>query len=637
MFEFTKRQTHHQRDPRAVLLEQLETIQTALIAQPGEALAQSQAALGEAIKLQDRALLGRTHLLFGRAALSNAKLEEAQQHLRTALDLSDSGSRTALEASLYLGRTLRDRGQAAEAIETLNMTVHDAQAWGYLDVAADAMNSLSSLQYQQGDYGTALSTLNDAAGIARRLRQPQQEAKFLSNAAQILTKLGDHQGALQHLLEAQSKLRDAPEDGRNEIAHLISVGDLYRRMGDQTQAQQCLSEALQLAEQRADLQASTAARNNIANVLMAQQQFVAAEQMFQAALQNARKLNHIGFEIDNLDGLGELYRAQGLHVRALEMHSQALQLARANDDPEGAMDALLNLGQDHVMLDDALVALKHLQEVLKLAEHAGRQQTIFEAHEWLSKTYKAQGNHQLALEHFECFHELRKTVFQEDGQRQRIMLHAQFALERSRLERRLSQQAWYDTQAQIAARTTELELTQRELVSILGAVAEYPQDPHGEQAFRVAEYTERIAVALGWSAAEAAQLKLAAQLHDLGKMGTSPTAEKLNQPTLEPQQDQIENAARMLEGMRSKLLQLVREIALSRYEHWDGTGSPDGLTGQSIPIAARIVAVVSAYTDLTRNKEHQLATVSQALREIERNSGWQFDPTVVKAALEVMR
>jgi response regulator RpfG family c-di-GMP phosphodiesterase len=642
VFDFIKRQQPDGRDPKVVLLERLNTAQTLLGTQPDEALEAASAALELAANIGDDALLGRTHLLAGRAAMQTAQLEAAQTHLERALALCASGTRPALEAGLYLGRTQRDRGNAAQAIETLNLTLRDAQAWGHLDLAADAMNSLSSLYYAQGAYGTALSTLNDAATLARRLRQPAQEAKFLNNAAQILTQLGDHEGALQHLLEAQSKLRDTPDGGRNEVAYLLNVGNLHGRMGDNAKARECFADALELAMQHGDAKAAAAARNNLANAWLEHGDLEAAEVTFEAALEAARALGHVAFEVDNLDGLGELYRAQGKHERALDMHREALRLSRQSDDAEGVMDALVNLGRDHLALERIDAALQHLSEALELAQGAKRLQTVFEAHEWLANAHKRRGDPERALEHFEHFHEVRKAVFHEEGERQRTMLHAQFALERSRLERRLTQQAWHDTQSQIASRTAELELTQTELISTLATAAEFVEDPQGEHAFRVAEYAARIAVALGWTAVQADRLRLAAQLHDLGKLGVPSAIRtqtgKLSDAELEQVRAHPGIAAMLLEGARSPLLRLAADIASAHHERWDGAGYPNRLAGEAIPIAARIVAVADVYDILTRGRPYQPASaLNDALLEIERESGKQFDPTVVKAALEVLR
>jgi two-component system cell cycle response regulator len=76
----------------------------------------------------------------------------------------------------------------------------------------------------------------------------------------------------------------------------------------------------------------------------------------------------------------------------------------------------------------------------------------------------------------------------------------------------------------------------------------------------------------------------------------------------------------------------VAAIVRSSHERWDGTGYPDGKAGESIPLAARVVFVCSAFQDMTTQRSHRPAlTAGQALRELERCAGTQFDPAVVAA------
>ena len=84
------------------------------------------------------------------------------------------------------------------------------------------------------------------------------------------------------------------------------------------------------------------------------------------------------------------------------------------------------------------------------------------------------------------------------------------------------------------------------------------------------------------------------------------------------------------------MLQLAAEIALTHHEWWDGTGYPQGLAGNEIPISGRIVALTDVYDALTHDRPYKRAwTTEQAITEIERLNGWQFDPDVVHAFAEL--
>jgi HD-GYP domain-containing protein (c-di-GMP phosphodiesterase class II) len=287
-------------------------------------------------------------------------------------------------------------------------------------------------------------------------------------------------------------------------------------------------------------------------------------------------------------------------------------------------------------------AIESLYKILSMAQDSNRLQMIYQVHELLSKAHKAIGDFRQALYHHERFFEVRKEIIQDENKLQRSMLTAQFTLEQSRLERRLTQQAWHDLQQQLSNRTSELELTNKELLTTLATSVEYLEESKGEHAFRVGEYAARIAIALGWSERDAEQLRMAAHLHDVGKVGI-PTEIRSSPNRLSAEELVIARqhpyfAADLLDGVRSPFMLMVRDIAYGHHERWDGSGYPQQLCGNQISLAARIVTVADVYDVTSRGRPYQSALSFQgALAELEQGSGTQFDPEVVKAALEVLR
>jgi putative two-component system response regulator len=94
--------------------------------------------------------------------------------------------------------------------------------------------------------------------------------------------------------------------------------------------------------------------------------------------------------------------------------------------------------------------------------------------------------------------------------------------------------------------------------------------------------------------------------------------------------------AYLLHGAGSDVLQTAEQIALNHHERWDGLGYPQGLSRVDIPIAARIVAVADAFDAMTHPRLYkEPCSVPNALDEIRREAGWQFDPEVVAALVEV--
>ncbi len=95
--------------------------------------------------------------------------------------------------------------------------------------------------------------------------------------------------------------------------------------------------------------------------------------------------------------------------------------------------------------------------------------------------------------------------------------------------------------------------------------------------------------------------------------------------------------ASILAGSSSPLLQLAETIALTHHERWDGAGYPAGLSGEDIPIAGRICAVCDVYDALVSERPYKASwSREQAMDEISRQRGKQFDPTVVDAFLRLV-
>lgn len=92
--------------------------------------------------------------------------------------------------------------------------------------------------------------------------------------------------------------------------------------------------------------------------------------------------------------------------------------------------------------------------------------------------------------------------------------------------------------------------------------------------------------------------------------------------------------ARILSGGKLPLLRMAEEIALTHHERWDGTGYPHGLKGEAIPLSGRIVALADAFDALISARRYRTGrSIAEAVSEIKRHAGTQFDPRVVEAFL----
>jgi len=192
----------------------------------------------------------------------------------------------------------------------------------------------------------------------------------------------------------------------------------------------------------------------------------------------------------------------------------------------------------------------------------------------------------------------------------------------------------------IQRRTFELKQAQLETLELLGRVAEVRDDATGQHTKRVGRLSGQLAQELHLPTEEAELIMRAAPLHDLGKVAIADSillkSGSFEDLERESMRRHATLGAELLEGARSELLRLAGTIAAYHHERWDGQGYPHGLAGDQIPLAARIVAVADAFDALTHARPYKDAwSAREALLEIERERGWQFDPRVVDALLRV--
>ncbi len=198
-----------------------------------------------------------------------------------------------------------------------------------------------------------------------------------------------------------------------------------------------------------------------------------------------------------------------------------------------------------------------------------------------------------------------------------------------------------EVSGQLALASMELEEAQYEVVQRLCTAAEFRDDQTGAHIRRVGDSAALLARALGLNEERVALIHRAAPLHDVGKIGI-PDDVLLKPGHLEPEEfDTIKShtniGARLLANGKSPLVQLAETIALTHHERWDGSGYPCGLMGEAIPLEGRILAVVDVFDALTNVRPYKSAwPVREALAEIERCAGHQFDPCVASTFLKMV-
>ena len=171
-----------------------------------------------------------------------------------------------------------------------------------------------------------------------------------------------------------------------------------------------------------------------------------------------------------------------------------------------------------------------------------------------------------------------------------------------------------------------------ESVSALNRALDARDISSGDHSRQIANLTEQVAMKMGAKFRDVHIIRRASLLHDIGKIGIPDKI--LQKPgALDPHEWIImrqhpEIGSRILQN--SKTLKDVAELVLLHHERFDGSGYPFGLTGESIPLGARILGVVDSFGAMTTDRVYRKArSVDEALAELERCAGTLFDPTVV--------
>ena len=183
-----------------------------------------------------------------------------------------------------------------------------------------------------------------------------------------------------------------------------------------------------------------------------------------------------------------------------------------------------------------------------------------------------------------------------------------------------------------------LAAREEEVIRRLATAADRRDHVTGDHIARVAGYAALIAEALGLPPTQVRLIRLAAPLHDIGKIGVPDSVLTKPADLTGDERRLMERhtlyAEEILGGSSWDLLSIAAEIGAGHHEHWDGRGYPRGLSGTAIPLAARIVAVADVFDALVSARPYKAAwPLAQAREQLLGERGRQFDPGCVDAFL----
>jgi putative two-component system response regulator len=213
-----------------------------------------------------------------------------------------------------------------------------------------------------------------------------------------------------------------------------------------------------------------------------------------------------------------------------------------------------------------------------------------------------------------------------------VLLRIRNLLETGRLYREIKNQNQLLEQ-RVRERTAELEGASLDTLERLAIAAEFRDDETGRHTERVGEIATLLGTILGLDEESLFLIRRAAPLHDVGKIGIPDSILRKPGPLTNDEWEIMKGhasiGARILSGGRSSVVRFAEEIAVCHHEQWDGQGYPNGLAGDGIPLAGRLVMVADVFDALTSDRVYRKAwPVDKVMAYIRQYAGKRFDPRI---------
>ena len=308
-------------------------------------------------------------------------------------------------------------------------------------------------------------------------------------------------------------------------------------------------------------------------------------------------------------------------------------------------DALTALGESEAATGHTDAARAALEEASELTADRNPARHPLSA---LASLAAATGDHASAYAYLMRYHEIVQRSADERSRMASSALEVEHQVatvrqeaELARREQQLLREHADVLEQRVRERTAELEDAQHELIERLAVAAEHRHHETGEHTLRVGTLAGGIARLLGLDEGFVDDIAVAARLHDIGKIAVRDAILLKPGPLTSAEFDEMKShtllGAEILSDGRTRVMRLAEEIARSHHERWDGAGYPYGIAAASIPLSGRIVATCDAFDAMLSTRVYKAAMpLSDAMAEIHRGAGAQFDPRVANALVTLV-
>ncbi|MEM9513948.1 MAG: HD domain-containing phosphohydrolase [Actinomycetota bacterium] len=555
-----------------------------------------------------------------------------------------SATDDASVARTLLDAVAEQRADDAEraAAGALDARTH-ARAAERVDLEAEALYHMASLAHDRGDVDDAFAFASESVELAGR---SDTQASKLTDAWSthllgiVHFQSGNYPAALDHCRRALEMYRASAPRPIDEGRILHTIAAVYQSMGDHDRAIETYEHALAVNETVGRRDVDVAVLGNLARLFTRSGDTDAAiDAGRRAADRAADDAPHL--EASILADLAEAYVAAGDELAAAHFFGRAQAVVPDDASPRERLMMCLAAARLSLARDRLDTAVAELLRALDLCDRVDDRQLELEVHDLLAVAYRRVERFAEALHHREHHAAIDREINADAASLRLRALSLAQAHELDRQRAEITELRSASLSASFARAHHDPDAYHLEAFERLAALAEYRGGNTTAHTAEVGDLSAEIAHAIGRQPHWCEQLRLAARLHDIGKVAVADTVLLKPGPlTLQDYADIKQHTVlgrRLLSGVSTPLFELAAEVAWTHHEWWDGSGYPNGLAGDDIPLSGRIVAIADVFDSLSTRRVYKREwTRDEAARFITSGAGSQFDPSLVDAFSQVI-
>lgn len=526
-----------------------------------------------------------------------------------------------------------------------------ARADGDLVGEAEALYRLASIAHFTSDPESAFGLAIEAAQLAEGCGARLVQSWAIHLLGIVHYQASNFSDALDHCLRALDIYQSTGEDiDTGNILNTIAA--IYHSMGDTERAIVTYEQALAASEPFGRHSMVALILGNIARIRSARSEYLPAVSMGRRAVEIARQHNP-SIVTNLLADLAESYMGLADRQQAATCFAEARTILASEAEHGSSPTTAAQLG---VMVAEGRVALRSgalddaiavLQAALDMSQRTEAREYELEINDLLATAFKRSGRFEEALERREQHDAQYRAMFMQSADLRLRTLSVAHETESARQQAEIFRLSAHDpaptlpaprpvtNDGSVIAAAHHLEAFEQ-----LAVLTEFRDAETGEHTNRVGDMAAEIAHAMGHAPEWCEQLRLAARLHDVGKVAVPDSVLRKTGPLTVEEYEMMKAHTsmghRILAGNSAPMFQMAAEIAQSHHEWWDGSGYPLGIHRTSIALVGRIVSVADVYDALCSKRPYKRAwPKGEAARFVISGRGAQFDPEIVDAFLAV--